>query len=380
MFQSYLFPISYAFMSFPVAALLFTLPFLIVQYRRHGYINKIRALVLYLLLLYLLNAFFLVLLPFPASRHNPPLAGSLIQPVPLQFIQDIAEAVRFEPGQAASYLTLLKAPAFYQAVFNVILTIPFGIFLGYYFRTRWIVCILLSFLLSFMFEITQITGVYGFFDHPYRIFDVDDLITNTLGGIAGCRIALWISGLLPKIEQLDSREDLTAKKVSYTRRAIAFMIDFFVWVTGALLVHSFSLHGAYWISTAVYFVLVPYVTRGRTLGKWIVRIRISGQEGRTTLWSLTVRYILLYGVWLGAHTLLLNPSWTGRTGGSLTAMIPGVLLLCDAAFCIHLALKVIKRDPVLFYERLSGTSNVITWPEKHHRSVSAAGQPSNSLE
>lgn len=61
MFHSYLFPISYAFMTFPVAALFFTLPFLIVQYRKHGYINKVRAIMLYLLLLYLMNAYFLVL-------------------------------------------------------------------------------------------------------------------------------------------------------------------------------------------------------------------------------------------------------------------------------------------------------------------------------
>lgn len=375
MFQSYLFPISYAFMSFPAAALVFTLPFLIVQYRRHGYINKFRALVLYLLLLYLMNAFYLVMLPFPASRHNLPLPGSLIQPVPLAFIQDIADSVRFEPGVPSSYMTLMREPAFYQAVFNVILTVPFGIFLGYYFRTRWVVCILLSFLLSFMFEITQITGIYGLFDHPYRIFDVDDLITNTLGGIAGYRIALWISGLLPKIEQLDSRENLSAKKISYTRRAIAFMVDFFVWSAGALLVNSLSLHGAYWISTAIYFVLVPYVTGGRTLGKWIVRIRISGQEGRATLWSLILRYVLLYGVWLGAHTVLFYPPRTSQL-----ALIPGLLLLCDAIFCMHLLLKVFKREPILFYERISRTSNVITWPEKQHRLAAAADQPSNSLE
>ncbi|WP_342760317.1 VanZ family protein [Paenibacillus sp. PK3_47] len=350
-----------------------------MQYRRHGYINKIRALVLYLLLLYLLNAFYLIMLPFPASRHNLPLSGNLIQPVPLQFLQDIADSAGLLPETPSSYLTLLREPAFYQAVFNVILTIPFGIFLGYYFQTRWVVCILLSFVLSLMFEITQITGIYGYFDHPYRIFDVDDLITNTLGGIIGYRIALWISGLLPKIDQLDSREDLSAKKVSYTRRAIAFMTDFFVWVTGALLINSLSLPGAYWISTFIYFVLIPYVTRGRTLGKWIVRIRISGLEGRTTLWSLTVRYVLLYGIWLGAHTLIINPSWSGHLDSGWTAGIPGLLLICDMIFCIHLALKVFKRDPVLFYERISGTTNAITWPEKQRELADYTGQPSNSM-
>ena len=85
-FQSYLFPISYAFMTFPVAALLFTLPFLIVQYRKHGYIHKLRALILYLLLLYLMNAFYLVVLPMPDSRHNIQPSIHMIQYVPLEFM------------------------------------------------------------------------------------------------------------------------------------------------------------------------------------------------------------------------------------------------------------------------------------------------------
>lgn len=56
MLQSYLFPIKYAFLAFPFAAFLFTLPFLIVQYRKHGYINKFRGVIKYLFLLYLMNA------------------------------------------------------------------------------------------------------------------------------------------------------------------------------------------------------------------------------------------------------------------------------------------------------------------------------------
>ncbi|MFD2877659.1 VanZ family protein [Paenibacillus rhizoplanae] len=212
MFQTYLFPISYAFMAFPVAALFFTLPLLIVQYRRHGYINKIRALVLYLLLLYLLNAFFLVLLPLPDSRHNAAPSGSMLQFVPLQFIQDIMHNTQLTRSDPSSYLKVLGETDFLLAAFNVVLTVPFGMFLGYYFRTRWVVCIILSFALSLLFEITQITGIYGFFDHPYRIFDVDDMITNTLGGMIGFKLSLWITGLLPRIEKLDSQEDLSAKK------------------------------------------------------------------------------------------------------------------------------------------------------------------------
>lgn len=365
MFQTYLFPISYAFMSFPIAALLFTLPFLIVQYRRHGYINKIRALVLYLLLLYLLNAFFLVLLPFPDSVHNAAPAGHVIQPVPLQFIQDILRNTHLTRNDPVSYLNVLREPDFLLAAFNVALVVPFGLFLGYYFRTRWVVCILLSFALSLVFEITQVTGIYGFFDHPYRLFDVDDLITNTLGGIIGFRIALWISGLLPRIEQLDSQEDLFAKKVTYTRRGIACLLDAILWISVVLLLNLLSLNVSFWAVSVVYFLLFPLLTRGRTPGKWIVRIRINAADGGPAkLWMLLVRYGLLYGILGGINFLALDSALILKLGSIESTVIQGAAATADLVFIAHLILRLFRRDRPLFYEEWSRTRNVITWPDR----------------
>ncbi|OKP91820.1 teicoplanin resistance protein VanZ [Paenibacillus helianthi] len=366
MFQSYLSPISYAFMSFPVAALLFTLPFLVVQYRRYGYINKIRALVLYLLLLYLLNAFYLIMLPMPSSRHNAMPTGNMIQHIPLQFIQDIVRNSNVSADEPLSYLRILRQPDFLQAVFNVFLTVPFGMFLGYYFRTRWVVCILLSFTLSLLFEITQITGIYGFFDHPYRIFDVDDLLTNTLGGITGYRIALWISALLPRIEQLDTRVDLSAKRVTYTRRGIAAGLDAPIWIMLFLLLHSFQAPGAYWITTGVYFVVLPFCTGGRTFGKWVVRIRISSEDGHNRLWGLILRYLLLYGIIIGVNVYLLTPSWLSSISGPWMGIMYGGVMIMNFIFFIHLVIRIFKRNPVLVYEQLSRTCNRITWPDQQH--------------
>lgn len=364
MFTSYLFPISYAFMSFPVAALLFTLPFLIVQYRKHGYINKIRAVVLYLLLLYLLNAFYLVMLPMPDSRHNSPPSGSMIQHVPLQFIQDILKDSNYSWQQSSTYLALLRDPAFLQTVFNIVLMVPFGLFLGYYFRTRWMVCLLLSFSLSLLFEVTQITGIYGIFDYPYRFFDVDDLITNTLGGVIGYRMALWVSKLLPQIEQLDNQVDLSAKRITYTRRCIAFMLDAFVWLAGFNLLRSISVPCPYWISTSVFCLLVPYLADGRTLGKWVVRIRISSPGGRIRLWMLTVRYLLLYGLLVGMNRLLLDATLLDRLAPALVTTIRIAVVLADLGFILHLFIIILKKDQLLFYEKISRTCNVITWPTK----------------
>lgn len=364
MFQTYLFPISYAFMSFPVAALLFSLPFLIVQYRRYGYINKVRALVLYLLLLYLLNALFLVLLPMPDSRHNAAPAGGVIQPVPLQFVQDILRNTELSREDPSSYLSVLREPDFLLAAFNIALTVPFGLFLGYYLRTRWVVCILLSFALSLLFEITQITGIYGFFDHPYRIFDVDDLITNTFGGIIGFRIALWISGLLPRIEQLDSKEDLSAKKVTYTRRGLACLLDAVLWVSIVLLLNLLSLKVSFWAVSVLYFLFIPLFTKGRTPGKWIVRIRLKAADGGSVkLWMVWVRYGLLYGVLGGLNFIVLDSSLMLEIGTAGSMFVQITASLADLGFIIHLMIRLFKRSRPLFYEEWSRTRNVITWPD-----------------
>ncbi|OBZ14439.1 teicoplanin resistance protein VanZ [Bacillus sp. FJAT-27264] len=366
MFQSYLFPISYAFMTFPLAALLFTLPFMIVQYRRHGYIHKVRALMLYLLLLYLMNAFYLVLLPLPASRHNLAPTGNSIQSIPFQFIQDIMQSFRAGSADAPkSYWSVLSEPAFLQVLFNVLLTVPFGMFLNYYFRTRWVVCLMLSFSLSLFFEVTQITGIYGFYDHPYRVFDVDDLMANTLGGILGFRAASWISGLLPKIEQLDAEANLVDKRVTFLRRSIAFMMDLCVVFLFYLALRFLYVPGAYWIATGVYYILLPWLTNGRTVGKWVVRIHLQGLNGaKISLWGLLKRYGVLYWVFFGLQVLLLEPKVVDVLSSAWYLRLQGLFLLVDLLFFIHLMIKVFKKDSMLFYESISGTIHAISWPEK----------------
>ncbi|OZB98272.1 VanZ family protein [Paenibacillus sp. XY044] len=357
MFHSYVFPISYAFLSFPFVALFFTIPFLVVQYRRHGYINKIRAFVLYLFLLYLLNALFLVILPLPSSRHNPAMAGGALQLVPLNFIHDILKETAVVSSQPSTYLRLLTERAFLQVVFNVFLTIPFGMILRYYFRTGWKLSILLSFLLSLLFETTQLSGIFGLYDHPYRVFDVDDLMTNTLGGLLGFLAAEWLSGLLPRIEQLDANLDLAAKRVTYTRRGIAFMADGIAWAILLGILHVLHVPATFWVTTGLYFMLVPWLSGGLTPGKWLVRIRLTDGGERVSLKSLVIRYGILYWLFFGANRLLAGSM---DTVPPILRMILGLIVFAmNTAFFIHVVICVFKKEPQLFYEKMSKTRHVI---------------------
>lgn len=50
---------------FPFIAALFTLPYAVYQYNRHGSVSKYRTLIIYCFILYMLIAFFMVSLPLP---------------------------------------------------------------------------------------------------------------------------------------------------------------------------------------------------------------------------------------------------------------------------------------------------------------------------
>jgi glycopeptide antibiotics resistance protein len=360
MLEFYLFPISYAFYTFPIAAALFTLPFLIVQYRRYGYVNKIRGLFLYLFLLYLMNALFLILLPLPDTIHNaPPGSDGYAQWIPFHFVLDIAKDTGVSLEHPSSYARLLSEPAFLQVVFNVFLMIPFGMFLRYYFRARWFKCLVYSLGLSLFFEITQVTAIYGIFDYPYRLFDVDDLMTNTAGGMLGYIAAEWLSSLLPRIDKLDERVDLSKKRVSYTRRTLAFLFDWAILLPAIVVLSVLHFPYPYLAGILAYFVLLPYLTNGLTFGKWLVRIRLEGKGERIRLIELAIRYGLLYLVAGGIH-IAFALAGTNSFPALFMMLFTLILFVFDLAIAIHAFRCLFNRNRKPIYEEKSGTEHRIT--------------------
>jgi len=366
----YLFPISYAFYTFPIAAALFTLPFLVVQYRRHGYIHKYRALVLYLLLLYLMNAFYLIILPLPDSIHNsPPNTDSYAQWIPFHFVTDIVRETGVRLESPSTYVRLLTERAFLQVVFNVLLTVPFGMFMRHYFRTRWAACLLCTLGLSLFFEITQVTGIYGIYDYPYRLFDVDDLMTNAAGGMIGFVFADWLGRWLPRIDRLDEGTDLSKRRVSYTQRAIAFLFDWAVLLPPFAVLSIFHVPYSYVVIVVAYFILLPYATNGLTLGKWLVRIRLKGQGDRITLGELTTRYGLLYLLAGGANVAYVR-SGLNAISPIILMLFTFVLFVFNLAIAIHFLRCLFNRSRRLIHEEKSGTHHVITVKGKQARTNS----------
>ncbi|MCU6710119.1 VanZ family protein [Paenibacillus sp. J5C_2022] len=393
--NAYLFPIKQAIITFPILALALTVPFLIVQYRKYGYVNKLRSTILYSLLLYAITAYYLVILPLPKLLDNCAAYGSFwsyVQWRPFTFVSDIGRETSFAWNSFSSYIQLLKERSFLQVLFNVVLTIPLGIYLRYYFRCSFKGALFLSLGVSLFFELTQVTGLYGIYTCPYRLFDVDDLMLNTTGGIIGFLIAPIVYTFLPRSEKLDDKVNLSELKVGFIRRSIAFAIDLFV-LTIVSAVMSLLLSGATLITyqltsgtldasasrllsaglaVLLYFVLIPAVCGGRTLGKWITRIHVVEDARRSdakfiTWRGLLKRYGLLY---FGVFGLLDVMNMIAKFGEITMEASIGILFLqflLMLGLFVHAIISMVKGDKLLFYERLSGTRNVVTVGERDAR-------------
>lgn len=68
--MSYISTIKIALILFPILAFVITIPYMIVNYRKYGSVNKLRTVIFYSFILYLLAAYSLVNLPLPDPATN----------------------------------------------------------------------------------------------------------------------------------------------------------------------------------------------------------------------------------------------------------------------------------------------------------------------
>lgn len=359
---AYIFPIKSAFLTFPILAFLITLPFLIYQYRKHKYVNRFRSLMTYSFFLYLLVSIYLVILPLPSTTDTFSLQSSGVQYyqfVPFSFISDIMGQANINIENPGTFIELFKETVFLQALFNGLLLLPLGIYLRYYFKKDLSRTIVTVFLVSLFFEITQSTGLYGVYNSPYRVFDVDDLILNTLGGIIGYLIAPLFTYLLPSIEKLDHKVNLEKKQVDFIRRLIAFLIDWALIMSTILILPITKKYPEYSYIGAVitYFIIIAFITNGKTIGKTIVKIKIKGKKDKLSILEIFVRYAVLYFGVFGVNYFLIK-DLLANTGFMYYGVL-SITLLYNAILLSHVLWSMMKDDSRLFYERMSKTKNII---------------------
>ncbi|HBA37820.1 MAG TPA: VanZ family protein, partial [Firmicutes bacterium] len=222
--MAYRIPLIAVIFTFPVVALIITLPYILHQYHKYGSVNPLRTLIIYSFILYMMAIYFLVILPLPKLNEvtKPEVYMRL---VPFSFIGDFLRESSLKLGDPSTYLKAIKEPCFYVVFFNILMTIPFGIYLRYYFKKDFKSTAISTFLLSLFFELTQLSGLYFIYKYPYRLFDIDDLLLNTLGGIIGYALAGIVSKLLPTRDEIDEHSKRAGTHVSGLRRMMVFFLD-----------------------------------------------------------------------------------------------------------------------------------------------------------
>lgn len=281
-------PVSQATIAFPIAASLLALPFALYHYRRHGHVHPWRAFISYSFIYYMITALFLVILPLPElPARGADLAtwnsryGALRTPQfdPTAFARDIVAA----RGGKTFYRAL------FQAIFNLLLLLPFGFYLVYSFKRRILSASLWGFLLSLSFELCQLTGNFWIYPGPYRLFDTGDLLLNTTGALLGALLAALLRRL-HALPDLDSLKGPEKPWIGPFRRFLAFGIDAAALALTAILLFflterlGFGGDAALRLVVAAallfWFVALPAIDEGRGLGKRFTFCAIQDVKGK----------------------------------------------------------------------------------------------------
>lgn len=364
--SQYLEALQQAMVIYPVIVVLFTVPYIAWSYHKYGSVLSLRVLIVYSFLLYLLCVYCLVILPLPAPEKAAALHGHKAQLIPFSFIADIAKQMQIQPGQPASWLGIFTGSAFWTTLFNLFMTMPFGVYLRYYFCYSWRKTLWLSFLLSLFFELTQLSGLYFIYPGSYRLFDVDDLIVNTTGSMIGFALAKPVGHLLPTRQELDTVSFQRGASISFTRRVFAFLADMtcLTFASGilAVVVVSFGITlSIRWMPVLflLYFGLLPAFCHGQTPGKRLTRMKIVQVSGNAAHWY---QYFLRYGLliaglagvpyWLNRLLFVLMDTLRLR---ELASLVLHGLLIGGYLFWLFFAGVRMALHKPLFYERWSRT-------------------------
>ncbi|MBW9092489.1 VanZ family protein [Microbacterium jejuense] len=310
-----------------VAGVLLFVPFVALSYRRRGGFGVGRFLLWGAALVYLMAIWTYTLLPLP-DPDAMRCAGVNLDL--LAFVGDVRGAIA-RPGRT------LTDPAVLQLLLNVLLFVPLGFFVRVLGGRGILTALLVGLGVSAFIETTQLTGVWELYPCAYRVFDVDDLLTNTLGALIGSVLALAVPRRhwgTPKFADAESPRPITRR-----RRFLAMLCDVLAaWVLGVavavafqLLLYALGADRAMREGTAANVVagavpialwLVVTLATGRTIGDHAVQLRYTGGQLPPAL-ARPLRY--LGGI--GGYLLLsaLPGPWGVVTGAF--ALVSAVLVL-----------------------------------------------------
>lgn len=359
--MDYLLVIKYATFAFPIVAFVFTIPFILLEYHKYGSISFFKSVLTYMFIYYLLCAYFLVILPLPKISEVAQLTTPRTQFMPFCFLIDFIKYSSFDLWNINTYLLSFKEACFYVPLFNLLLTIPFGLFLRYYFECDKKKVIWYSFLLSLFFELTQLSGLYFVYPRGYRLFDVDDLFLNTLGGLLGYYISSPMVSFFPKISEINHEARNRGKKISGLRRCVAFFLDLYLFILLKLITILFWKDTFYFtiLLMVIYYFMIPLFFNHSTLGQAFLNIQVLDYYHQKKTARLFFRKILFLLLYIVIPSVIINVIFFMKMDmireivGIITI---GIILIID--FITMIKYTFTNKD--MLYEKLSKTKLVST--------------------
>lgn len=287
---------------------------------RHGRTGTGHALIAASAVIYAMALWTYTIAPFPS-------AGELSCDIGAQFMPFASAGVI---DWSLGLVGVLSDRMLRQVLLNVVLFIPLGAFVRYLLGVRARTVVLIGFATSLLIELTQLTGVWGIYPCPYRLFDVDDLIANTLGAAIG----VFVAPTLRKVPGQHDRPSRRPAPVTPVRRLAGMTADLVtvivptVAIPLAVRVVLYSMDRDYESSTngtiigtlIVTGVLVTFVVpllMGRTFGQRLVFLRPARQDGSP---PGTLQWLVRAATGMGPFLVLLGiGTTTGRAGLGLVS-------------------------------------------------------------
>lgn len=362
-------PVHILILALPLMTFLMAMLVLAGQLQTKKSLTERNIIGTYSFIWYLAAAYLLVILPLPARSTVSSLTTAEYNLYPFYFLSQLKLLTPFQLHDSSTWLTAIKSSTFFQPFFNLLFFMPIGAYLKW--RHHWPLWLitLSSFTLSLFFETTQLTGLYGYYPRAYRMFDVDDLMMNTLGGILG---AIILALIPQKWRDRDHSTELTqaAHPINW-RRILALLIDWGL-VAGFDLIYFVLVQHFNWplsrdprwlylVNIFLFFWLPARLNHGKTLGGWMTNSRVIGTNGQTaTGWQLAIHYGGLYIV--GLPLLFLDLWLFNQLGDMPSAALNRLdiyLVLVSLVLLIisyDLILTFFSRRHQLWCERLSRTT------------------------
>ena len=274
--------------------------------RQRGVANPFRLLTFYSFILYALICWFFVVLPLPSEEWLAAIQPAKANFLPGSYFRELTEETSFDLMQSSTYTQALISGFALQYWFNILMLLPLGMYLRYVFKLNIRRTAIVSFMMTLLFEITQLTAVFGLFSKPYRSFDVADLLCNFAGAMLGYILMGKLMPLAKKIEGLTEQAYRKGESLSVIRRSSALFIDANIVIGFNRLLGLAGLDvlaglrfspEVFLIEMFFYTVLFSIFFAGATPGKRLLHFSVRHISGRRAgVFSLLVRSALLYSV------------------------------------------------------------------------------------